>query len=456
MRMTQLHTSVLIVGLASSILAVTNDAAGQSGTVTASPGRARVTTGRGTIDIISPDIAPVPNATVTWGNNRTDGQLGVASQQRVIIKDSGQDLTVQCRDRDVSIRGNDNIVRFTGNCRSVTITGGNNVLTIEAAAAIVVTGASNKVSWAGGGGGKAPKVTDTGAGNVIAQLNRAEPPGATPNGTASAGTAVVTAQATSPAGAGSPSSDEQADAIEIYGASEVHDVDCKGRSVTIEGASHNVILRGSCKGVNVEGTNNTVSIEATSEIAVDGTNNTVTWVRGIDGATPSITKEGRKNSIKQVASLASGAADDSPATKTKANAESARGKGGQVAVSDGAGTVKVTGVNGKAGGNTPTVVAQATPTTEETLTLGANDETRTIDCSGNKNVAILGNRNNLTLRGTCHTISVLGNSNSVAAEAVKAISAMGSANKVTWLKGMDGPAPHIVSMGSNNSIERRQ
>ncbi|HUJ56931.1 MAG TPA: DUF3060 domain-containing protein [Kofleriaceae bacterium] len=79
----------------------------------------------------------------------------------------------------------------------------------------------------------------------------------------------------------------------------------------------------------------------------------------------------------------------------------------------------------------------------------ANDNGKkiTVDCAKDPNVTVNGNQNKLALKGTCASLSVSGNQNTVAAETVTRVSVDGNQNTVA-VDATDA----ITSMGSHNKI----
>ena len=89
-----------------------------------------------------------------------------------MINDSETTKTIACDAKDgIIVDGGENRLTLTGECGKVVVNGGDNIVTVEAAVEIVVGGASNKVSYKRGAGGKAaPKTSNLGKGNSIVKL----------------------------------------------------------------------------------------------------------------------------------------------------------------------------------------------------------------------------------------------------------------------------------------------
>jgi hypothetical protein len=104
-----------------------------------------------------------------------------------------------------------------------------------------------------------------------------------------------------------------------------------------------------------------------------------------------------------------------------------------------------------------------------------NHKTVTVDCAKDANVTLLGNENTYTLHGTCvslkvqgnkntvhadtvKTIAVDGNDNTVAAAATDSISTRGDRNTVSYKAGVSSgkDKPGITNPGKNNTISKSQ
>jgi hypothetical protein len=98
-----------------------------------------------------------------------------------------------------------------------------------------------------------------------------------------------------------------------------------------------------------------------------------------------------------------------------------------------------------------------------------NDKVLTHDCAKDPAVSVLGNKNKITITGTCKRIdvagddntlivasvtnvSISGNKNTLTIEAVDQINAAGNENTVTWKKGVAGPKAKVSTLGSKNSV----
>jgi len=105
------------------------------------------------------------------------------------------------------------------------------------------------------------------------------------------------------------------------------------------------------------------------------------------------------------------------------------------------------------------------------VTISANDQTTTIDCSASS-VVVHGEDNNLTLRGECKKLKVTGNDNRINAitvnevevsgddnvinvETVTTITTTGDDNNISWKSGAGGEPPKISTKGDDNHIRQR-
>jgi hypothetical protein len=86
------------------------------------------------------------------------------------------------------------------------------------------------------------------------------------------------------------------------------------------------------------------------------------------------------------------------------------------------------------------------------LVLAGNAVTETHDCGGG-DVSVTASRSMITLEGTCRTVKVVGNSNTVKVKAaVQAIHAVGRANTVIWSAARNSTAPAVKHVGTQNRV----
>jgi len=88
------------------------------------------------------------------------------------------------------------------------------------------------------------------------------------------------------------------------------------------------------------------------------------------------------------------------------------------------------------------------------ITIAGRDQTRVIDCNGQR-ISITGRNNQVTVRGYCQAINIMGHDNRVFLETIGSIGVTGHDNHVIWSQGPNGIVPRIFDTGHNNSISRR-
>jgi hypothetical protein len=88
--------------------------------------------------------------------------------------------------------------------------------------------------------------------------------------------------------------------IEVNGSGSTRTIRCgpKGQ-LEINGSGHHLTVTGECESVEVNGTGNTVSVEATAVLDVNGVGNAVTWKRGVGAAKPKVSRTGLNNTVSQ-------------------------------------------------------------------------------------------------------------------------------------------------------------
>ncbi len=91
----------------------------------------------------------------------------------------------------------------------------------------------------------------------------------------------------------------------LSGTSESRTIPCGGREVEVveDATANSYTLTGECKKLTVDGVSNKVSVEKVGEISVKGTSNKVTYVEGLDGKKPKITKSGISTAVDSVKEL---------------------------------------------------------------------------------------------------------------------------------------------------------
>jgi hypothetical protein len=202
--------------------------------------------------------------------------------------------------------------------------------------------------------------------------------------------------------------------------------------VFIDGNGNTITLSGECLTVALNGSSNTVMIEAVASILLNGDGNQVIWQRALTGSSPTVVRLGANNTVAQ-------------------------------------GSVDV--------GNAPTatqVVVQASPTPAPqgggTIVITETSLDQTYDCTG-QTVQIIGGANDITLVGACNRLEIPGGSNTVVASSVAevfisgatnvvsldaagSITIVGASNALTWRRGLNGDQPAITNVGFDNIVRQ--
>ena len=71
-----------------------------------------------------------------------------------------------------------------------------------------------------------------------------------------------------------------------------------GEKFTVTGSNNTLIILGSCSPLVVAGSNNTIRVQATDQIAIAGNDNTITWSAAIERDLPQIEDEGKNNTVQ--------------------------------------------------------------------------------------------------------------------------------------------------------------
>lgn len=87
----------------------------------------------------------------------------VPAGETVIVSGINEHRTVECRDNTVIVSGIENELEITGHCVGLTVSGVKNVITVESADAIGVSGFENRVTYRSG----EPEVSNSGQSNVV-------------------------------------------------------------------------------------------------------------------------------------------------------------------------------------------------------------------------------------------------------------------------------------------------
>jgi hypothetical protein len=86
---------------------------------------------------------------------------------RLVVKQSGQTLSLDCGSRPVSVRGSMNTITLTGACGQISVSGSGNKISVERTPRIVTTGHNNEITWQQGDGDKQPSVRSSGMNNTV-------------------------------------------------------------------------------------------------------------------------------------------------------------------------------------------------------------------------------------------------------------------------------------------------
>jgi hypothetical protein len=221
-----------------------------------------------------------------------------AAAQHSVLS-NGARRTLDCDGQDVKVSGSKNELTLRGNCPRVDVAGAANVISIDAADRIEVTGSGNRVTWQRGVSRETPRVSSTGLNTV----QRAAASGDAPSTTAESRRdrqqsppPEQSAPSGTPAGRSTAASSSSED-VSVLTSNGSHSIDCRGRNVRILGSRNRVTLGGECPEVQIAGDDNTVSIEVAGRISVPGEGNEVTWTRVSTGQEPRTIVTGERNQI---------------------------------------------------------------------------------------------------------------------------------------------------------------
>ena len=218
--------------------------------------------------------------------------------------------TIHCQGKSVDVRGTSYDLTLLGECPDVDVSGTGNVVRIERAGRIQVTGMNNKVIWTESLQGERPTIKRTGLGNSVKQgtfeASKEEAEGgavvATPGQSVtlegSGGSATVEARTggSEPAAAKSAAT-SKGKTIVLEENHEQKTIECQGESVEVNGNFIELTLTGQCGKVGVNGNKNDVTIDAAAAISILGNGNTVSWRQGVDGKDPKLSNLGTGNEV---------------------------------------------------------------------------------------------------------------------------------------------------------------
>jgi hypothetical protein len=224
------------------------------------------------------------------------------------------------------------------------------------------------------------------------------------------------------------------DPIQIDDNNENQTLRCEGNDAVINGNSNNLTLAGDCPTVTINGNQNQVAIDGVGKLRTTGNNNQVTWARALKGKKPTISNPGSHNAIAQ--SKSGGAAANAAADATDA-AKDATDMAGAAMEAAGVGGVKASGAGDSSG---------------EGISILQGHLKKTFDCTGGKDVSIQGGNNELTFKGDCGAVNVVGAHNVIRLESADTINVMGSYDAVTYKSG--SPTANIV--GKNSTVAKEK
>lgn len=87
--------------------------------------------------------------------------------------------------------------------------------------------------------------------------------------------------------------------VNLLGFGQQQVVECNSNAVQITGNHGSITLRGTCSEVILVGNDNLVRSETVGTISVTGNNNNITWISGLQGQPPQVTRSGKDNLIAQ-------------------------------------------------------------------------------------------------------------------------------------------------------------
>jgi hypothetical protein len=102
-----------------------------------------------------------------------------ADDHSVVIDDSDERKSYDCRGGAAVVNGGDNVLSFR-NCAEIIINGGDNVIDAGVVGAIKVLGGGNRIVWTEAASGKRPRITNLGQGNVVSSKPAPPPPDGKP------------------------------------------------------------------------------------------------------------------------------------------------------------------------------------------------------------------------------------------------------------------------------------
>ena len=230
-----------------------------------------------------------------------------ADDNTLLLQAEGDQRTIDCADRDVRIEGNRNRYVLRGGCRSVVLRGDADDIQAQMIAGghIDVEGNGVLVTWSLLHPGPDVSVSVNGQGSRVMAQNApapAAPPAPPVDQAKPAAPSPTEAEAASSPPAGKPVAAAKpapthplpplppltGPVINLTISGEARDLDCTGKSVRITADRGLYALRGGCRAVEVQGTDNLVQAEIlpAARVAASGANTRIAWVQIGSGAAP--------------------------------------------------------------------------------------------------------------------------------------------------------------------------
>ncbi len=88
---------------------------------------------------------------------------------------------------------------------------------------------------------------------------------------------------------------------------------------------------------------------------------------------------------------------------------------------------------------------------KEVLVIKESKEAQVFNAEG-QDVTVNGNHNQVSIKGTCHALTVSGSNNVIQVASVASIALSGTDNEVTWGTASGGEKPQITDLGKNNRV----
>ncbi len=218
---------------------------------------------------------------------------------------------------------------------------------------------------------------------------------------------------------------------------------CEDRSVQVSGNNDSVRLIGHCRSLQVSGNHNSIRVDRVDSIQTSGLANSIHWLNG----DPSVQDTGKSNVFNLANQNASRTGNDSSNEKSDSESTtSAAVLGGSVGAAVAAATQTAAGVAGS-------VTVEQTDASSVNLVMSNQRITR--DCKDGKNVNINGYEDDITLVGSCGTVSMNGWGNHVHIKEAEQISISGHTNTVTWERARTGDRPKVnILNGFDNRVRQ--